>query len=143
MSSDLIWLLVREQSSFLVKRNGVTLTREPGNLTQLNSLKFSGLAQKKAIDISFGEGGKGAKVSTKKANVPAHKQGKSLHTFTVKKGTRGGHKSITNVLATYRPDLQKHALARLSRVNESQVSKPRVVKPAKLRGARAKKAATA
>ncbi|KAI8914838.1 hypothetical protein PhCBS80983_g00773 [Powellomyces hirtus] len=143
MSSDLIWLLTRDQSSFLVKRNGIQLTREPGNLLNLNSLKYSGLAQRKSIHIGAAESGKGVTVVTQKTSVPFHKVAKASHSTTISKGTRGGHKSIKNILHTYRPDLEKAALARLSRVSESQSKKPLVQKPKKLRGVRARKAATA
>ncbi len=51
MSADLQWLLVKDNTSFLVKRNGVTFTREPGNLKNLNRYRFSGLANKKTVDI--------------------------------------------------------------------------------------------
>jgi len=51
ISPDLTWLLVRNNSSFLVKRNGLQLTSEPGNLTNLNSYRYSGLAQARAVDI--------------------------------------------------------------------------------------------
>merc|ERR1719262_1509240 len=52
------WLYVRNNSSFLVKRNGVQFSREPGNLTQLNTYKSSGLCNDKAIDINLDEDGK-------------------------------------------------------------------------------------
>ena len=51
------WLYVRNNSSFLVKRNGVQFSREPGNLTQLNTYKSSGLCNDKAIDINLDEAG--------------------------------------------------------------------------------------
>ncbi|KAJ3161709.1 hypothetical protein HDU86_006479 [Geranomyces michiganensis] len=133
---------IRDQSSFLVKRNGIQLTREPGNLLNLNSLKYSGLAQKKNIHIGFPESGKGASIITKKTSVSSGKVAKASHKTSVSKGTRGGHKSIKNILHTYRPDLEKAALARLSRVNEAQKA-PAAQKPKKLRGVRARKAAVA
>ncbi|KAI8824473.1 ribosomal L28e/Mak16 [Fimicolochytrium jonesii] len=140
MSSDLIWLLTRDQSSFLVKRNGIQLTREPGNLLNKNSLKYSGLAQRKTIDIQFAE--KGAHITLKKTSVPAHKHAKLGHKTTIQKGVRASSKSVTNLLSTYRPDLQKAALARLTRVTEAQ-QKPKAQKPKKLRGVRARKATVA
>jgi large subunit ribosomal protein L28e len=47
MSADLIWSLVKNNNSFLVKRNGVTFSSEAGNLVNRNSFKYSGLANKK------------------------------------------------------------------------------------------------
>ena len=51
MSSDLQWMLLRNTSSFLVKRNGVQFSSEPSNLMNLNSYKFSGLANKKTVGV--------------------------------------------------------------------------------------------
>jgi len=55
MSADLQWAILRNHSSFLVrKRKGTQgdLTSEPGNLTQINSFKFSGLANTKTVGLT-------------------------------------------------------------------------------------------
>lgn len=46
-SADLVWLLVKNNNKFLVKRNGnsnasVTFSSEANNLYNLNSFKYSG-----------------------------------------------------------------------------------------------------
>jgi large subunit ribosomal protein L28e len=57
-ADSLIWLLVKDNNSFLHKRartsraGGVQFSSEPGNLLSVNSFKYSGLANSKAIDIS-------------------------------------------------------------------------------------------
>lgn len=55
MSTDLIWQITRDNSSFLVKRNGIQLSRERGNVLNRNSFKFSGVSARKvkyiAIDL--------------------------------------------------------------------------------------------
>ncbi|KAI9104859.1 ribosomal L28e/Mak16 [Phlyctochytrium arcticum] len=136
MSGDLIWLLTRDTSSFLVKRNGVRLSREPGNLLNVNSFKYSGLAQRKSIHVASSE--KGAALVLKKNRVPATKPSKVAHQIILKKGQRASAKSVQSILRNYRPDLQTAALARVSRVLDIQ--KPaRVQKQKKVRGVRAKK----
>ena len=57
-SADLQWLLVRNNSSFLVKKNGATFTSEPNNLTQLNTFKYSGLANSKTVGVAVNKAGK-------------------------------------------------------------------------------------
>ena len=52
-SADLIWLLVKDNNSYLVKRNGVQWSREPGNLRNVNAFKYSGLAKAKVRAISW------------------------------------------------------------------------------------------
>jgi len=51
VSADLVWQCTKKYNSFLVKRDGVTLTAEPGNPTNVHGLKYSGLGAKKSIDV--------------------------------------------------------------------------------------------
>ncbi|KXS10175.1 hypothetical protein M427DRAFT_139944 [Gonapodya prolifera JEL478] len=51
MSADLVWLIIRKNNSFLVKRNGIVLSREPGNLTNTHSFSASGLANPKVLGL--------------------------------------------------------------------------------------------
>ncbi|KAG0221355.1 60S ribosomal protein L28, partial [Mortierella sp. GBA43] len=85
MSADLTWLLIKNNNSFLVKRNGVQFSSEAGNLLNKNSFKFSGIANKKTIDISAAASGRGVVVSTKKSNVPAFKPSKTINKVTLSK----------------------------------------------------------
>lgn len=58
MSQTLIWHLIRDNNSFLVKRErtsragAVRFSSEPGNLLNAHSFKYSGLANNRAVDIS-------------------------------------------------------------------------------------------
>ena len=51
-----IWECVKKNNSFLVKRsqgsNKAQFSAEPGNLYNLNTFKYSGLANSKTIDIA-------------------------------------------------------------------------------------------
>ncbi|CDO97944.1 unnamed protein product [Coffea canephora] len=122
---QLIWEIVKKNSSFLVKEFGngtasVKFTKEPNNLCNLHSYKHSGLANKKTVTIQ--RGGKDQSVllattKTKKQNKPAALYNKSV----MKKEFRRMAKAVTNQVADnyYRPDLKKAALARLSVVHRS------------------------
>ena len=63
MSETLVWQLLRTNSSFLVKRGqtkrdgGIQFSREPGNILNLNSFKYSGLANNNTINLSAGADG--------------------------------------------------------------------------------------
>lgn len=58
MSSALIWQLVKNNNAFLVKRGRTTragavqFSSEPGNLLNVNSYKYSGLATESSVGIS-------------------------------------------------------------------------------------------
>lgn len=47
MSADLVWAIIKNNNSFLVKRQNVQFSAEPANLMNLNSFKYSGLANYK------------------------------------------------------------------------------------------------
>ncbi|XP_014515151.1 60S ribosomal protein L28-2 [Vigna radiata var. radiata] len=122
---QLVWEIVKKNNSFLVKQFGrgtqsVEFSRESNNLYNLNSYKFSGLANKKTVTIQ--PVGKDLSVllattKTKKQNKPAS----LLHKSVMKKEFRRMAKAVENQVADnyYRPDLKKAALARLSAVNRS------------------------
>ncbi|KAG9307635.1 hypothetical protein G9A89_023200 [Geosiphon pyriformis] len=120
--SDLTWLLIKNNNSFLVKRNGVQFSAERGNLTNLNSHKYSGLANKKVIGVTEAPDKKGIIISKKKNRAPFGKIASSTYETTHTKGIRRAARSFTNeyTRAGYRPDLRKEALARISAVYQSQ-----------------------
>ena len=132
MSSDIVWQTIRNNSSFLVKRNGIQFSREPGNLTGLNSYKYNGLANNKTVSVEAAPGTTktGAvirKKNNKKANKPAklHVDTKVIGGFRrvaakISKETAGSH---------YRPDLEKAALARWTKIHRSQLPKRASKKP--------------
>lgn len=47
MSSELVWAIVKNNNSFLVKRDNAQFSAEPTNLMNLNSFKYSGIANYK------------------------------------------------------------------------------------------------
>ncbi|BAT91687.1 hypothetical protein VIGAN_07030500, partial [Vigna angularis var. angularis] len=122
---QLIWEIVKKNNSFLVKEFGrgtqsVQFSREPNNLYNLNTFKYSGLANKKTVTIQ--PAGKDQSVilattKTRKQNKPAS----LLHKSVMKKEFRRMAKAVQNQVADnyYRPDLKKAALARLSAVDRS------------------------
>merc|ERR1712129_273299 len=92
--------------------NGVQMTTEPGNVMNLNSFKYSGLANDKTIDINLGEDGKvmmGLKAPKRATKPKAHINKTPLH-----KNFRRVAKSIKTQTAGkfYRADLTEKALAR-------------------------------
>ncbi|CAN0838853.1 60S ribosomal protein L28-2 [Linum grandiflorum] len=122
---QLIWEVVKRNNCFLVKQfgrgnAGVRFSKESNNLYNLNSYKYSGLANKKTVSIQAD--GKDLSVvlattKTKKQNKPAALKHKSV----MRKEFHSMAKSVTNQVADnfYRPDLKKAALSRLSVVSKS------------------------
>ena len=58
MSQSLIWHVIRDNNSFLVKRErtarsgAVQFSSEPGNLLNAHCFKYSGIANNNAVDVS-------------------------------------------------------------------------------------------
>jgi hypothetical protein len=55
MSNDVVWQVLRQHNAFVVKRDGITLSGEPGNLLNKHSYKFSGLANRKLVHVAAGK----------------------------------------------------------------------------------------
>lgn len=138
MSSDtLTWLLTKNTSSFLVKRNGNEFAREKFNLLNRNSRKYSGLASAKAVDISLAD----KKVTlTTKIDKFARKPVKAENAIPLRKGARGGANTIRATISRsfYRRDLKKAALARWSQLSTVAKVEKGVLKKKAIRSRRIK-----
>ena len=108
--------------------------QEAGNLTNTHSYSASGIANKKWIGVTAGE--KGAVLTYRVSNSSRKVKGTTT-SVTLTRGARKGFKA-TAALTTgsyYRGDLQSAALARVSRILDSQ--KPRKAEKKKTRGRKA------
>lgn len=115
--AELIWRLVKDHNAFQIKRDGITLSTEKGNLKGVNSFRYSGLAQPRAVDIqpatpTFGISF--ARKRTKKQVVG--KPSKQFHTEILKKGFPGCARTVSKELTAYRPDLKRIAIAKISKI---------------------------
>ncbi|CAE6475954.1 60S ribosomal protein L28 [Paucibacter sp. DJ4R-1] len=147
MSSDLQWLLVRKYNSFIVKRvpEGPIFSKEPGNLKNVHSRKYSGLISDKSLHVGFNNETKAITLQSRKPKASIHQHSKGQHKATIR--PRSGPRRAQGVVASqarlgYRPDLRQAALQRVSALQRAQLEK----KPAperKLRGKKAKTAAAA
>jgi len=118
MSSDLQWLLLRNYNSFVVKRvpEGPVFSREPGNLRNLHSHKYSGLTNEKTIDISESSEGT-IQITTRKTKVAptAVRPAFAKSTIRPRSGPRRAQGIVAQIAKRgYRPDLRAAALARVS-----------------------------
>ncbi|GAA5963157.1 hypothetical protein JCM21900_002934 [Sporobolomyces salmonicolor] len=130
-SPDLVWLLTRKQTCFTHKRPGTTRTfsAEKGNLKNLSSYRFSGLAQRRVVDISPSPSGKGIVFSYKKADTSPFAIKSAVESKEFQFGGHGLKKKVVQELdAAGRPDLYQAALARCDRIHASQQTtrEPRV-----------------
>lgn len=139
MSSDLQWLLVRNYNSFMVKGlpEGPIFSKEPGNLTNIHSHKYSGLANSKVIDISDNNGN--IQITTHKTKTSPHAV-KSAKSITHVRPRSGPRRALGVAASTarrgYRPDLRTAALARTSALLAAQ-KEPKATPPRKARGKKA------
>ncbi len=87
-TQDLQWLLVRKNSSNLVKQRGLArvFSREAGNIASLHSYVYSSRVNDKAVAIEAAPSGKGVVVSTKKSKVPTNAVAGTLNSTTIGRG---------------------------------------------------------
>ncbi|KAH7825679.1 putative ribosomal protein L28 [Monocercomonoides exilis] len=114
MSNSLVWELVKRNSSYLVKRDGALFATEPGNLTCLNRKRFSGLANKRAVNIKYAKGGKKIEVHLKRR--PARRHPAKAWRVSKIKTNKHSVAAVRNILkhGGYRRDLIGPAVKRAS-----------------------------
>ncbi|XP_044157888.1 60S ribosomal protein L28-like [Bufo gargarizans] len=135
MSAHLQWMIIRNCSSFLIKRNKQTYSTEPNNLKARNSFRYNGLIHKKTVGIEPAADGKGIVVVLKKCAGQC-KPATSYEKITINKNSRATLSSVRNIICknNYRRDLRMAALRRASAILRSQ--KPVVVKKKRTRAAK-------
>jgi len=143
MSADLYWEITRNYSSYVVKRGSasgqVVFSKEPLNLKNKHSKKYSGLVTEKAIGVQPSE--KGLTVITKTDNAKnGSKPAKLYHQANIsKKSNRKVYSAIVSSTAKkyYRPDLREDAVARASAILATHGPK-KAIPDNKPRGVKAK-----
>lgn len=60
---SLVWHLIRTKNAFVVKRDGVVLSREPNNVLNKHGYRYSSLANAKAVSAEIVNTPKGEKVA--------------------------------------------------------------------------------
>ncbi|XP_031433837.1 60S ribosomal protein L28-like [Clupea harengus] len=131
-SSHLQWMVIRNCSSYLIKRNGQTYSTEPNNLKSRNSFRFNGLVHRKTVGVEAAADGKGVVVMLKK-RAGQRKPANCYEKITVNKNARATLSSLRHIIRKnhYRRDLRMSALRRASAILRSQ--KPVVVKKKRTR----------
>ncbi|CAE7426863.1 Rpl28 [Symbiodinium pilosum] len=122
---DLLWECVKNNSAFIRKNKNVpTMTAEPGNLTGLNSFKYSSLAAKQVLGLDAKKVGKKESIVLTTRSKRASRQqrpGTVLTTTGIKKGKKKGPEQLKKIIAaTYnRPELLEMALVKYSKIKRS------------------------
>lgn len=124
ISESLTWELTKKNTSFMKKLNGrtkrsgsVKFSTEPGNIKSLSLFKYSGIANNKAFDVTFGPKNTCAVVS-KTASKAASNPKSTYVTTPMNKHFRKSEASIVKQSSDvfYRADLKDDALAKFSKV---------------------------
>jgi len=139
-SPELVWFLVRKNTSFLVKRDGVEFTSERNNLRNINCFRYSGLAQDRTVNLAAKPNGVLMSFKSRKA-TRRRRPAKAYNHWKLNKDFRSIARTIAHEVEQYRPDLKKAALARWTKIHRSQKGKAK--KPSKVQPKKTtKKAAT-
>uniref|UniRef100_A0A8D2GT37 Large ribosomal subunit protein eL28 n=1 Tax=Urocitellus parryii TaxID=9999 RepID=A0A8D2GT37_UROPR len=107
MSAHLQWMVVRNCSSFLIKRNKQTYSTEPNNLKARNSFRYNGLIHRKTVGVEPAADGKGVVVVMKRRSGQRKPATNYVRT-TINKNARATLSSIRHMIRKnkYRPDLR-------------------------------------
>lgn len=121
---EVVWSVVRDHHAFMVRRDGVTFSGEPLNLTNTHSYKWSEFPQSKAAGVQQ----EGGRVVLKTATKHHRKPKAAVKTVPLAKGHDRSIDTVNKRLYSgfYRPDLRSAALARyaaLKRTSRTRQSK--------------------
>ncbi|XP_020374109.2 60S ribosomal protein L28 [Rhincodon typus] len=132
MSAHLQWMIIRNCSSFLIKRNHQVYSTESNNLKSRNSFRYNGLIHRRTVGVEPAADGKGVVVVLKK-RAGQRKPATSYEKITINKNSRATLSSLRHIIRKnkYRKDLRMAALRRASAILRSQ--KPVVVKKKRTR----------
>jgi large subunit ribosomal protein L28e len=123
---SLVWELVKNNNSFMRKKNGRTarsgsirFSVERGNLKSVSTYKYSGLANSKTIDVSATPDNRASLTIKTKRAVSSGKAGKA--SIALNKDFRRTEKTIMSQATDnyYRPDLKASALAKYTAIYRS------------------------
>mmetsp|Transcript_5748 Transcript_5748/g.9968 ORF Transcript_5748/g.9968 Transcript_5748/m.9968 type:complete len:148 (-) Transcript_5748:231-674(-) len=135
LSSHVVWNIVRRESCFIKKNQGLSLSAEPLNITNLNSYKYSGLAQDRAVGVATVSTKKGDRLQLRSLTKHTNKPTKAVSVTGLTHGRERARKAIHKVTAgtSYRPDLKRAALAKYNLAAKAVAAKvnSRGVVPAK------------
>lgn len=124
---QLVWELVKKNSSFIKKKNGhtkrsgtVSFSVEKGNVKSINQLKYSGLANSKAIDVVC-TGDNRAQLLVKTASKSGKSPAKSYAKINVNKDFRRSEKVVKGQTSDvfYRRDLAAATLGKYTKVYQA------------------------
>jgi len=116
MSSELNWMLIRDFNSFMVKRNGAIFSREPGNLANIHSYKYSALTGGPTLSLEAVPAGVSVQQRRRNASPSALATAVAPASI-IKRGASPAHRAVRlgRLLQAngFRPDLIRPAQARL------------------------------
>jgi len=135
-SSDLQWQILRKGCAFTRKQRGIkkTFSRDPLNLKNVHSIRYTGLVHKKAIGIHASPDGKGVILSFKKQKLQ-NRPNKAVERVTLASDSRKVMTTVGKITKGYKPAFKKLAMRRASRILQSQ----KTIVPRKTRAPRKKK----
>merc|ERR1719242_2517554 len=113
-TADLSWLIIRNNSSFLLKRSRLNMSLEPNNLKSKNSFRYNGLIHRKTVGVEPAKDGKGVVLVTRKSKG-SRRPGKNITKVELKKDPRRTVATIRSALRAnnYRQDLVSSAVRKI------------------------------
>ena len=134
MSTELIWECIKTNSSFIKKqKNMPVFSAESDNLCGLNSMKYSGLANKKVLGLKSVKNGKKEGIQLVRSSPKeetAFLPEKRTNATGIHKYSKKGLAAIDKLMADklYRKDLIKLVKEKYVKIKKSFKKKKKIVK---------------
>jgi len=121
VSNELVWACIQKTHCFRMKvlNQKHAMSRDPMNVTGINSMKYNGLVNNKSVGVIPCKDGKGFELLTKNQKS-LNKPAKMVSKRTFKKGARTALYKLEKTIGKYRSDLLLPTLIKASCILQSQ-----------------------
>merc|ERR1712048_1484033 len=124
-SAHLQWLLLRKHNSFIVKKDGITFSKEKNNLTNKHSFTSSGLVHNASVGVNVNNKGS-VVISARKGKASAGKIRSANYAITT--GRVNNFPRVARNVKAAAGANSKMALARWTKIDRSLKTKNAITK---------------
>ncbi|OMJ84439.1 hypothetical protein SteCoe_14452 [Stentor coeruleus] len=125
VSSNVLWELLKDSNSYLIRKNGNDFSTDPYNLLNAHKQKYAGIASNSGVGVSSRKKGDPVVLRLKKLRKNQPKKNHHEDTVAIKRGGFSG--SAKNALKAFvesrNTSLAKVAIERMKKLHKSEVPK--------------------
>ncbi|OMJ71656.1 hypothetical protein SteCoe_30076 [Stentor coeruleus] len=125
VSSDVLWELLKDNNSFLIRKNGNDFSTDPYNMLNAHKQKFAGIASNSGVGVGSRKKGDPVVLRLKKLRKNQPKKNHHEDTVAIKRGGFAGpaRNALKGIVESRNTTLVKVALERMKKLHSTEVPK--------------------